>query len=103
MYAFSKSATFAAVDLNLVIHLDPKTGGRLLRESLNLWERNVVQVTSPFNVFTYTQIEEAFRMMQAGKHIGKVVLKANPEDVVRVGFQPSHGVLELMSIGCPLP
>jgi hypothetical protein len=30
-------------------------------------------------------------------------LKANPEAVVRVGFQPSHGVLKLMSIGCPLP
>ncbi|KAH8802508.1 hypothetical protein F5884DRAFT_683224 [Xylogone sp. PMI_703] len=84
MFSFSKSATFAAVDLNLVIHLDPKTGGRLLRESLKLWEENTVKLTSPLNVFGYGQIEEAFRLMQAGKHIGKVVLKANAEDIVPV-------------------
>ncbi|RFU27072.1 hypothetical protein B7463_g9261, partial [Scytalidium lignicola] len=84
MFSFSKSATFAAVDLNLVIHLDPKTGGRLLRESLKLWEQNTVKLTSPLNVFGYSQIEEAFRLMQAGKHIGKVVLKANSEDIVPV-------------------
>ena len=96
MYAFSKSATFAAVDLNLVIHLDPRTGGRLLRESLNLWEKDIVKVTSPFNVFSYSKIEEAFRMMQAGKHIGKVVLKSKPDDVVRVGFRSQFGIQKLI-------
>lgn len=96
MNAFSKSATFAAVDLNLVIHLDPKTGGRLLKESLGLWEKNIVQTTSPFNVFGYSQLEEAFRMMQAGKHIGKVVLKANADDLVRVCLHNiCHGALRL--------
>ncbi len=84
MYAFSKSATFAAVDLNLVIHLDPKTGGRLLRKSLSLWETGIVDVTSPFNIFNYGQIEEAFRLLQAGKHIGKVVLQAYAENLVKV-------------------
>jgi NADPH:quinone reductase-like Zn-dependent oxidoreductase len=95
MYAFSKSAMFAAVDLNLVIHLDPKTGGRLLKESLGLWEKTIVQITSPFNVFGYAQLEESFRMMQAGKHIGKVILKANADDIVRVCLRPHfHFVID---------
>lgn len=84
MFAFSKSATFAAVDLNLVINLDPKTGGRLLRESLKLWEKGIIRTSTPFNVLNYGQIEEAFRLLQSGKHIGKVVLKAEPGNLVPV-------------------
>ena len=84
MFQFSKSATFAAVDLNLIIDLDPKTGGRLLESSLQAWKEGKMQTTTPYNVYDYGQIEFAFRHMQAGKHIGKIVLKPNPEDLVQV-------------------
>ncbi|KAG0649046.1 Highly reducing polyketide synthase [Hyphodiscus hymeniophilus] len=82
MFAFSKSATFAAVDLNLLLHLDPKKSGQIGQASLDLWKQGVIHVTTPYNVFSYGQIEEAFRLLQSGKHIGKVVLTANESDVV---------------------
>ena len=34
--------------------------------------------------FTFSQIEEAFRFMQAGKHVGKVVAVPNENDIVPV-------------------
>jgi hypothetical protein len=86
MYAFSKSATFAAAHLNLVIHLDLKIGGILLTKSLNLWETGIVNVTSLFNIFDYGQIHKAFSLLRDGKHIGKVVLDSNSEDLVKLSL-----------------
>ena len=84
MFSFSKSVTFASVDLETVLRLDPKTISRLLSKVMSLWEEGLVQKTTPFNVFDYSQIESSFRLLQSGKHIGKVVLTAAKDDVVPV-------------------
>lgn len=33
-------------------------------------------VQQPLNVFSLSEIENAFRLIQSGKHIGNVILKA---------------------------
>lgn len=38
----------------------------------------------PIKVMTYTEMEEAFRLVQAGKHTGKVVLTQSDEDTIQV-------------------
>lgn len=37
---------------------------------------------------TFSHIEEAFRLMQTGKHVGKIVLGANENDLVPVRLLP---------------
>lgn len=38
----------------------------------------------PISVFSYSEIEKAFRVMQQAKHMGKIVLKVMPDDRVPV-------------------
>ena len=38
----------------------------------------------PVTVMTYSQMEEGFRLVQAGKHTGKVVLTQSDDDTVQV-------------------
>jgi hypothetical protein len=39
---------------------------------------------SPITAYPISGIEKAFRVMQAGQHMGKVVIRVHPEDEVRV-------------------
>lgn len=84
MFPFSKNVTFASCDLETVMRLDPNTTTRLLHKTMSLWDKGVIRETMPFNIFDYSQIEASFRLLQSGKHIGKIVLTAGQEDIVPV-------------------
>ncbi|KAF8850740.1 hypothetical protein BDZ45DRAFT_184816 [Acephala macrosclerotiorum] len=88
MFPFSRNVTFASVDLETVMRLDPGTISRLLHRTMSMWEKNLIRETTPFNVFDYSQIEASFRLIQSGKHIGKVVLTAGKHDPVRIVPKP---------------
>lgn len=46
----------------------------------------VTKLVTPLEVMNFSQIEEAFRIMQTGKHIGKMVLAADDDDIVPVRY-----------------
>ncbi|KAK8039588.1 polyketide synthase PKS2 [Apiospora rasikravindrae] len=81
MFPFSRSVTFAACDLYTITKLDTATTARILA-------KGEVHAAKPQTTYTFGQIEEAFRLLQQGKHIGKVVLTASAEDVVKVVPKP---------------
>ena len=85
MFPFSRNVTFASCDLETVMRLDHETTSKLLHETMDLWRRGVLKETTPLNVFPYSQIEASFRLLQSGKHIGKIVLVADKDDNVPVG------------------
>ncbi|KAF4543916.1 Beta-ketoacyl synthase [Lasiodiplodia theobromae] len=84
MEPFRRSATFAAADLHTLVKLDPKTTARVLTHVIELWQQGEVKAATPTTVYNYSQIEEAFSLLQQGGHVGKVVLTANEDDVVNV-------------------
>ena len=84
MFPFSRSVTFASCDLETVMRLDPNTTSRLLHKTMSLLEVGTIKETTPFNVFNYSQIKESFRLLQSGKHIGKVVLVPQKDDLAPV-------------------
>lgn len=84
MFPFSRNVTFSSADLETVMARDQKTTARLMTETIELWHQGVFKETTPLNVAPYSNIEESFRMVQAGKHIGKFVLTAGKDDVVPV-------------------
>jgi NADPH:quinone reductase-like Zn-dependent oxidoreductase len=84
MFPFSKNITFTSCDLETVMKLDQPLVARLLRDSMLLWSRGIFRQTTPLNVFPYSNIESSFRLLQSGKHIGKIVLVAGKDDVVPV-------------------
>ncbi|RYP74561.1 hypothetical protein DL769_003988 [Monosporascus sp. CRB-8-3] len=98
MRNFARNTTFASVDLTIIIRRNKKLGARILRDVMELVHKRVVREVQPLTVFTTPDIETAFRLMQAGKHVGKLVIKHDPD--CRVNVLPrAHFPLKLADDG----
>lgn len=86
MGTFNESLTFASVDLTVVIQHDPGLAKRMIEDVFELLKKGALQPVQPLNGFSLSDIEGAFRSIQAGKHTGKVVLKADKETLVKVSW-----------------
>ena len=85
---FNRNVMFASVDLGLVFEHDLGLAGRMLGEIFNMLQAGAISPVSPISTFRLSEIESAFRLIQAGKHVGKVVLTVEPDTEVKVGFLP---------------
>ncbi|KAL8670019.1 MAG: hypothetical protein Q9168_005420 [Polycauliona sp. 1 TL-2023] len=83
MSTFNKSVTFASVDLSIVFEQAPKLAKLMMGKVFALLASGAVQPVQPLNVFPLVDMENAFRLMQAGKHTGKVVLQADERTDVK--------------------
>ena len=71
--SLAKSASFAVVDLDLNLRLQPQRYGRLLQEVFGHVLDGELQ-TLPVTEFSLDHAVDAFRLMASGTHIGKVVI-----------------------------
>ncbi|KAI5460920.1 hypothetical protein BGZ63DRAFT_445899 [Mariannaea sp. PMI_226] len=79
-----RQTVMASVDLTTIMNYKPKKLGQLITETVRLFEEGKIRVASPTRVMDYTQIEEAFRALQSGKSMGKIVFKPNNDDLVPI-------------------
>jgi len=63
MFPFSRNVTFASVDLETVMRLDPTTTSNLLHRTMSMWEKGEIKETTPFNLFDFSQIEAGLRLI----------------------------------------
>jgi Zinc-binding dehydrogenase len=56
---------------------------RYLNRLIEGYEKGVIKPVTPITVYEAENIHEAFRFMQKGQHIGKIVIKfpENPDDL----------------------
>lgn len=93
MSPFRRCATITAIDL-AVECLDEREGGRpyLMREAfpecVKLVAERSVRLPVPLTEYPMSEMEKAMRLMQAGNHLGKIVLVPKPDDLVKVASQP---------------
>lgn len=80
MRPFGKSTTFTSFDIPTLIDEDPATLGEALNDVFRLLHEGIVHVPYPLTVYPIGQVENVFRIMQQGKHRGKIVLSFNEED-----------------------
>ncbi|KAI1771028.1 hypothetical protein F4818DRAFT_454916 [Hypoxylon cercidicola] len=80
MRPFRKSATFSSLDIPTLIEQDPVTLGNTLNEVFELLHNGSLHVPYPLTSYPVGQVEQAFRVMQQGKHRGKMVLSFNGGD-----------------------
>ncbi|KAK2623593.1 hypothetical protein QTJ16_007147 [Diplocarpon rosae] len=83
MARFEHNAIFASVDLTVVAAERPKIMKRLLSDIFGLIGKGLVKPISPIAVFPISDVESAFRTLQGGKIMGKIVLVPKPDDQVR--------------------
>lgn len=89
MHQFSKNVMFASVDLVLIMEQDKKLCGELLRNVMGLLTGGKISAPYPLNIFGASEIEKAFRFMQGGTHIGKIVIEFGEEQDVLVAQGPA--------------
>ncbi|KAG8669365.1 hypothetical protein FPOAC1_008759 [Fusarium poae] len=83
MAAFQKSITFNTFDLMTLATRKPKQIYQMLGEIVDLVGSDKLRPAHPINTYPIEKLEDAFRLISARKHIGKVVLTAQPSSTVK--------------------
>ncbi|KAF7184331.1 hypothetical protein CNMCM7691_005083 [Aspergillus felis] len=55
-----------------------------LQDIFDLLSINKLRELYPITIYTYSEVEQAFRALQSGKVLGKIVVRASPDDIVPV-------------------
>ena len=91
MAQFAKNVTFTAVNLALVFEAKSYLCKRLLSDVLSLFRDGSIRAVDPVATYSIQDVEMAFRSLQSGKSMGKVVVEPQPSDQVLVGdLLPFH-------------
>ncbi|KAI8964593.1 hypothetical protein F5Y11DRAFT_355477 [Daldinia sp. FL1419] len=82
MAGFARNVSYSAVDLRYVILKNPELTYNLLKSTLGLLTEGTVQHPGPLHPYPVSKVEQAFRYLQSGKNIGRIILNVEPTDVV---------------------
>ncbi|KAL8650013.1 MAG: hypothetical protein Q9210_004076, partial [Variospora velana] len=82
MFRFAKNVTFAAVNLADIIRERPGMMQDLFQGMMALLEQGSISAAQPVHVFPASKITTAFRALQGGKHVGKIVIEYSKDDLV---------------------
>ncbi|XP_058059390.1 fatty acid synthase [Anopheles bellator] len=83
MSVFLKNTSFHGILLDSVMEGDDETIAEVVRLVADGIASGAVRPL-PTSLFTETQVEQAFRFMASGKHIGKVVIRVREEEKQKV-------------------
>ncbi|GIZ46187.1 hypothetical protein CKM354_000932400 [Cercospora kikuchii] len=86
MSPFLRNATFAAVNLEPMMD-QPEDIRRLMDRVFSLLKQDTIGLIRPITVYDFANAERAFRDMQRGTHLGKLVLRFTTESVAPVKLQ----------------
>ncbi|KAL9113104.1 MAG: hypothetical protein Q9227_002716 [Pyrenula ochraceoflavens] len=91
MNPFLRNITFIGVHTEHMYRKNPKQFADVLRATFDLIRSSKsVGLLRPITVFSYTNLEEAFRTMQQAKHMGKIILSQTPQDIVPIVRENPH-------------
>ena len=86
MGAFTRAVTFSSIDLLQLGEFKGQDVHRVLKNVIQLFNENVISPVEPVTVYPLSEIEKSFRLMQAGKHMGKIIISVKPDDLVPVSM-----------------
>ena len=84
MSGFQGNISFSAIDLTYMGRFKPAHLSSILEKCMQLASEGIIHAVKPVTTYPISEIERAFRFMQAGKHTGKVVIQPNEGDQVKV-------------------
>lgn len=84
MLPFEYNVTFASIDLTKVAQRKPSLMRRLLDNVYQLMARGRVNPILPLTTYCISDLETAFRTLQTGKAMGKIVVVPHADDQVKV-------------------
>ena len=84
MSSFARNVSYSAVAVDYICSNRPDILRKSLVAVLERIEEGKMRIASPLHEFPISDIENALRLMQGGKNVGKTVLNFNPTDRVPV-------------------
>lgn len=84
MEAFTRAVSYTSIDVITLGEYKKMETNRIMKDIIRLVGAGELRVVEPITVYPVGEIEKAFRLMQAGKHMGKIVLSASEETLVPV-------------------
>ena len=94
---FSKGITFSSVDLLLMTREAPDLLGKVLGKVIALLEGQKI-TPSASHVYDFSKLEDAFRLLQNGKNLGKIVAVPQKTDLVPVSISLDFPHEEIQTI-----
>ncbi|KAJ4422555.1 putative PKS/NRPS-like protein biosynthetic cluster [Gnomoniopsis sp. IMI 355080] len=82
MNGFSRNRSFAGVDVHDILLNDGHLMRQLMQTVMELAEKGNICCPTPIQQYLISQIEPAFRYIQSGKNVGRVVLTVQPGQVI---------------------
>jgi acyl transferase domain-containing protein/NADPH:quinone reductase-like Zn-dependent oxidoreductase/ubiquinone/menaquinone biosynthesis C-methylase UbiE len=87
---FKEATSFSAIDIVKLGHHKGSVVQRILSDVIRLIGENTIPIVKPLTVVPISEVQKAFRLMQAGKHLGKIVVKPNDGNLVSVSERLRH-------------
>ncbi|PGH19323.1 hypothetical protein AJ80_04076 [Polytolypa hystricis UAMH7299] len=84
MAPFLRNLTFQSINLLDILEFNLPKASRIFQGVMDLINKDVTTPIKPTISLPFAQIEEGFRMMQTGKHMGKIVFEPTDNDIVPV-------------------
>ncbi|KAI2466075.1 hypothetical protein F4781DRAFT_434797 [Annulohypoxylon bovei var. microspora] len=82
MVPFANNAIFAGVNLLTMYRTNRPLFSKLMADVFRYYKEGIIKLVKPLHVFKLSEVSDAFRMLQARKHEGKVVLQVVDDDKV---------------------
>ncbi|KAI6355517.1 hypothetical protein MCOR25_008163 [Pyricularia grisea] len=77
-------ASYTVFDLEHIVRRNPSLTSRLLDGALEYVRSGIVKPPSPCRAFSISDVHEAFRLMQTGQHMGKMVFSWSGNPIVPI-------------------
>ena len=84
MIPFLRNVTFSCVNVEHMARHNKPLLAKVWAQAMGLVREGSVGLVKPITVYHYSEMESAFRNMQQARHTGKLVLKAEANDLVPV-------------------
>ena len=84
MEPFRRALSFIHVDVVQLADHKGMVVQQILQQIVRLLEQGIIRNISPITTYPLADVARAFRIMQAGNHIGKLVLVPGHEDMIKV-------------------
>ncbi|KAF4889745.1 Highly reducing polyketide synthase azaB [Colletotrichum fructicola] len=84
MSPLRRAVSFAAVDLFQLGKYKGQAVQDVLQGVMEMFGNGQLRVVAPMTTYPISEVDKAFRLMQSGKHLGKIVVTPKKTDLVRV-------------------
>ena len=84
MHKFARNVTFAVVNLVSLVRERPQAAAQVWSNVMDLFRSKKLDGPSPITVYGISEVEKALRTIQSGRHMGKLVAVARPNETVEV-------------------